>query len=41
MTLGSVGDVLWEALGNYFGMDVYAPDATSGFWTPEPPFWSG
>ncbi|GBC95848.1 hypothetical protein HRbin16_01645 [bacterium HR16] len=39
MTLGSVGDVLWEALGNYLGMDVYAPDAPSGYWTPEPPFW--
>ena len=39
ITRGEVQDIIWEAFGNYFGMEVYAPDQTvPGMWTPEPPF---
>lgn len=38
MTRGQVQDILWEAFGNYFGFEMYAPNWTSGGWTPEPPF---
>lgn len=39
ITQGHVGNALWEALGNYFGMGVYhATQATPGLYTPRLPF---
>ncbi|MDX2148634.1 MAG: hypothetical protein SFZ23_14045 [Planctomycetota bacterium] len=39
ITQGSVGDVLWEALGNYLGMGMYhATQETPGLYTPSLPF---
>jgi len=39
ITQTHVGNVLWEALGNYLGMDVYhAAQATPGLYTPGLPF---
>jgi len=39
MTRGHVGNVLWEALGNYLGLQVYAPERTCPCgWSPELPF---
>ena len=35
---GSVGNILWEAFGNYLGFDVYTPHNTAGQWSPELPF---
>ena len=33
-----VGNVLWEAFGNYLGFEVYTPEFDGGFWSPELPF---
>lgn len=34
-----VGNVLWEAFGNYLGFDrVFAPGNQSGSWSPDLPF---
>jgi L-fucose isomerase-like protein len=38
MNRSQVGNVLWEAFGNYLGFDVYAPGNVSGQWSPELPF---
>jgi L-fucose isomerase-like protein len=39
ITQSHVGNVLWEALGNYLGMDVYhATQAAPGLYTPRLPF---
>ncbi len=39
ITQSHVGNVLWEALGNYLGMDVYhATQDTPGVYTPRLPF---
>ncbi|MCS7305898.1 MAG: L-fucose/L-arabinose isomerase family protein [Thermoguttaceae bacterium] len=39
MTQGQVGNVLWEALGNYLGMQVFhAGQETPGLYTPRLPF---
>ncbi|HOF18069.1 MAG TPA: fucose isomerase [Phycisphaerae bacterium] len=38
MNRSQVGNVLWEAFGNYLGFDVYAPGRTGGAWTPDMPF---
>lgn len=39
MTQGHVGNVLWEALGNYLGMNVFhAAQQTPGLYTPALPF---
>ena len=42
MTQTHVGNVLWEALGNYLGMEVYhAAQETAGVYTPRLPFLEG
>ena len=38
MNRSQVGNVLWEALGNYLGFEVFTADSTSGHWSPELPF---
>ena len=38
MNRAHVGNVLWEAFGNYLGFDVYAGDCSCGGWCPELPF---
>jgi len=38
MNRSHVGNVLWEAFGNYLGFSVFTPDRTAGCWTPEMPF---
>ena len=38
MSRSQVGNVLWEAFGNYLGFEVYTADNTSGNWTPTLPF---
>jgi len=38
MNRSQVGNILWEALGNYMGLEVYTAERTSGKWTPELPF---
>lgn len=39
ITQGHVGNVLWEALGNYFGMQMFhATQETPGLYTPRLPF---
>jgi L-fucose isomerase-like protein len=39
MTRSHVGNVLWEAMGNYLDFEVYTPENTCcGCWTPELPF---
>ena len=38
MNRSTVGNVLWEALGNYLGFQVFTADNTSGAWTPDLPF---
>jgi L-fucose isomerase-like protein len=38
-TAGDVTDAVWEAFGNYFDFDVFAPGQTvPGMWTQAPPF---
>ncbi len=38
MNRSSVGNVLWEAFGNYLGFDVYTATDDVGIWHPELPF---
>ncbi len=38
MNRAHVGGVLWEALGNYLGFEVFTPERTTGGWSPDPPF---
>ncbi len=38
MNRSTVGNVLWEAFGNYLGFEVYTADNVEGIWTPELPF---
>jgi len=38
MNRAHVGNVLWEALGNYLGFEVYTADNPAGGWSPELPF---
>jgi len=38
MNRAHVGNVLWEALGNYLGFEVYTADNPAGGWRPELPF---
>ena len=39
LTRGRVGNVLWEALGNYMGLPVFtAKNTAAAPWTPEMPF---
>jgi L-fucose isomerase-like protein len=38
MNRAHVGNVLWEALGNYLGFQVYTAENTIGCWTPDLPF---
>ncbi len=38
MNRAAAGNVLWEALGNYLGFEVFTADHTDGCWTPEMPF---
>ena len=38
MTRGQVGNILWEAFGNYLGFATYTADNAAGAWTPELPF---
>ena len=33
-----VGNVLWEAFGNYLGFEVFTAENDSGCWTPDMPF---
>lgn len=38
-TAGDVSEAIWEAFGNYFGFEVFAPKQTvPGMWTQKPPF---
>jgi L-fucose isomerase-like protein len=38
MTRGHVGNVLWEAFGNYLGFRTFTSDNASGAWSPDMPF---
>ncbi|MHC4715739.1 MAG: L-fucose/L-arabinose isomerase family protein [Planctomycetota bacterium] len=38
MNRSQVGNILWEAFGNYLGFEVYTANNTSGNWTPMLPF---
>jgi L-fucose isomerase-like protein len=38
MNRAHVGNVLWEAFGNYLGFEVFTPTETSGRWSPDLPF---
>jgi L-fucose isomerase-like protein len=38
MNRSTVGNVLWEAFGNYLGFAVFTAENTTGCWTPEMPF---
>ncbi len=38
MNRSTVGNVLWEAFGNYLGFQVFTADNTAGLWTPDMPF---
>ena len=38
MNRSTVGNVLWEAFGNYLGFQTYTAANTSGDWTPDLPF---
>ena len=39
MTRGHVGNVLWEAFGNYLDCEVFTPEKTDGCpWRPDLPF---
>ncbi|MFC1806067.1 L-fucose/L-arabinose isomerase family protein [Planctomycetota bacterium] len=38
MNRAHVGNVLWEALGNYLGFQVFTADNPTGAWGPELPF---
>jgi len=38
MSRSTVGNVLWEAFGNYLGFATYTARNTTGIWTPDLPF---
>jgi hypothetical protein len=38
MNRAHVGNVLWEAFGNYLGFQVFTAENTCGTWTPDLPF---
>ena len=38
MSRSTVGNVLWEAFGNYLGFRTYTAENTSGGWHPDMPF---
>jgi len=38
LTRGHVGNVLWEAFGNYLGFQTFAAENTAGAWSPDMPF---
>ncbi len=38
MSRSQVGNVLWEAFGNYLGFDVFSAASTTGRWDPGMPF---
>jgi len=38
MNRSLVGNILWEALGNFLGFEVYTAENTTGRWDPELPF---
>jgi len=38
MTRAHVGNVLWEAFGNYLGFAAFTPTRPAGNWTPDLPF---
>lgn len=38
MNRSQVGNVLWEAFGNYLGFHVYTAENTHGCWLPDMPF---
>jgi len=38
MNRSHVGNVLWEAFGNYLGFEVFTADNTAGRWDPDLPF---
>ncbi len=38
MNRSRVGNILWEAFGNYLGFDVYTATNAAGCWTPDLPF---
>ncbi len=38
MNRSEVGNILWEAFGNYLDFDVYTAGNITGAWTPEMPF---
>ena len=38
MTRGHVGNILWEAFGNYLGFDVFASGRETGCWDAQMPF---
>jgi len=38
MNRSTVGNVLWEAFGNYLGFQTFTPENTSGEWKPDLPF---
>lgn len=38
-TAGDVSEAIWEAFGNYFDFEIYAPkQVVPGMWTQKPPF---
>ena len=38
MNRSTVGNVLWEAFGNYLGFQTYTANSTTGAWSPDMPF---
>ena len=38
MNRSTVGNVLWEAFGNYLGFQVFTAENATGRWTPDMPF---
>jgi len=38
MARSHVGNVLWEAFGNYLGFRTFTPECTGGCWCPDLPF---
>jgi L-fucose isomerase-like protein len=38
MSRSTVGNVLWEAFGNYLGFKTYTADNQAGAWSPDMPF---
>ena len=38
MDRSHVGNVLWEAFGNYLGFQTFTAANTTGLWSPDLPF---